>query len=168
MTIRITEYYDCFDVKTSDAGVISSVQNTALPDSIVSNNNTNAFNGFNNFAQDAKYNIGNSGFATNTLSSVDNIGSNYNAAANTGASDLIVVAGKHKAPQAINSIDIDDNGNILCYPPNVSVPYWSRVVFKHFDYEINPSDSYNGRYKTLINAYLNDTGAISPYMIEDP
>lgn len=154
MSTRVTEYYDCFDVKTvltySDTPpTITAVQNTALPDTDNTFlNKTNNFRGFNNFAQDDRFNIM-TGDNTNSglLSSVHNQGSAFTPPSTSTrtdgvplASDLITITGKNKAPQVVNNISIDEAGNILCYPPNISVPYWNRVIFKHFDYDINPSD----------------------------
>ena len=143
-SVKVTEYYDVFDVKTvltyPDTRAITAAQNTDVPDTDTSvATATNTFRGFNSFP------------ITDAVSSIQN----PNAGTNNLKQQYIAMEHVKKAPQAINNISIDDAGNILCYPPNISVPYWDRVVFKHFDYDINPATSYNGPYKGVIESYLN-------------
>lgn len=128
-SVKVTEYYDVFDVKTvltyPDTRSITAAQNTALPDTDTSvDTATNTFRGFNSFP------------ITDAESSIQN----PNAGSPNLKQQYIAMEHVKKAPQAINNITIDDAGNILCYPPNISVPYWDKVVFKHFDYDINPAD----------------------------
>lgn len=143
-SVKVTEYYDVFDVKTvltyPSTRTITAAQNTALPDTDTAvETATNTFRGFNSFP------------ITDAVSSIEN------PAAGSVNLKQQYIAMEHvkKAPQAINNITIDDAGNILCYPPNISVPYWDRVVFKHFDYDINPGTAYTGPYKAVIESYLD-------------
>ena len=108
MTVRISEYYDLFDINITlgNPNVMSKENTEDLPTDLTSTNETNPFRGFSNW---------------------DNF-----AAANPN--NTVVIAGKHKAPQAIANIRVDENGDIWCYPPNVSVPYWNKVIFRNFDY----------------------------------
>ena len=125
--VRVSEYYDLFDVKSSTAAVETKF--TKLPDAIKPNNEYNTFRGFNNFP------------ITDDSSSIQpylNTNSQY-----------VEITGKHKAPQATSSIIVVDNNDlpadILCYPPNISVPYWSKVIFRNFDYKINETDDTKAR-----------------------
>ena len=104
-TIRVNEYYDLFDIKTI-AGITTEAM-TNIPTTIKNTNKTNPFRGFWNFPD-------------------------YNTAQKP--LDLIQVTGQQKSSQANSSIRIDENGDIWCYPPNVSVPYWSKIIFRNFDY----------------------------------
>lgn len=51
--------------------------------------------------------------------------------------DLIQIAGQHKSPQETNTLTLNENGDILCFPPNVSVPYWNKIIFKNYDYSLS-------------------------------
>ena len=117
--IRVNEYYDLFDVKDVNGTITENLNE--LPNNIKPNNTYNTFRGFNNFP------------ITDTSSSIQP----YNA----NNSQYQEIAGQHKSPQANSSIRIEDNGDIWCYPPNVSVPYWSRIIFRNFDYTIKPASS---------------------------
>ena len=121
-TIRVNEYYDLFDIKTLNS--VTSQATTNVPSVIPNTEQTNPFRGFWN-------------------------DTNYNTAQKP--LDLITVIDKYKSPQATNSLTIDDKGNIYCYPPNVSVPYWSKIIFRNYDYTINPNTdtSVNPLYLTL-------------------
>lgn len=142
-TVRINEYYDLFDVKQTTANAFSVVNNESLPTANQSTFNTNPFSGFNNFEQ------------SNSYSSVDNIGSAYNPPpTNTGSRDLIQIVGKNRAPHANNSLSVDEQGNILCYPPPVSVPWWDKVIFRNFDYTIT-NDTANSIKDSLIGDVSN-------------
>lgn len=122
MTIRINEYYDLFDIKNSDNTLTN---NDSLPTSIADTYKTNPFQGFNNFEQSSDYS------SVNTTR------------------DTIQITGKNKAPQAVNSLSITDEGDIYCYPPPVLVQQWDKVIFRNFDYTIQPkSDS---TYKSLLD-----------------
>ena len=133
-SIRVNEYYDLFDIKT-EAG-LSRVSTTNLPTTIKPNNEYNTFHGFNNFP------------ITDDSSSIQP----YNAA----NSQYVQIAGKDKSPQAASSIRIDKNGDIWCYPPNVSVPYWSRIIFRNFDYNYNNNEEVELMLKQLANVTVVD------------
>lgn len=63
------------------------------------------------------------------------------------------IAGKIMSNGINSNISIDDKGNILCYPPNAYVPYWTRIIFRNFDYTIQPQAS--SAYKDIIgNEYV--------------
>lgn len=51
--------------------------------------------------------------------------------------DLIQIAGQHKSSQETNTLTLNENGDILCFPPNVSVPYWNKIIFKNYDYSLS-------------------------------
>ena len=124
--IRINEYYDLFDVKLTSSSV-ELKNNDSLPTAISNTFKTNPFQGFNNFEQ------------SSTFSSVSNLGSAYNPPpTNTGARDLIQVTGKQAADGTYSSLKVDEDGSIWCYPPNVSVPCWDRLIFRNFDYTVQP------------------------------
>ena len=140
MSVRVNEYYDLFDIKThlNVSTPEANLNNTEdLPNDIRSTHQTNTFRGFSNWE-------------------------NFNAA---NPQNNAVIAAKKKAPQAINALSIDENGDIWCYPPmNVGVPFWNEVVFRNFDYQIQPHDivSTNNEdktaaaYESLLNAsYLS-------------
>ena len=119
MSQRITEYYDLFDIKRKISDLSTSIDvgdsNTPLPDSQASTNTTNPFSGFNN------------GLSVQAYQPPPNVPSQY-----------VAITGQHKAPQAVTNIRIDDDGSIWCFPPNVSVPYWNRIIFRHYDYTVSP------------------------------
>ena len=108
---RVNEYYDLFDVKTV-SGTVSSAM-TDVPNTIANTNMTNPFRGFSNWED----------FATNN------------------PNNTAVITGQHKSSQATNSLHVDDNGDIWCYPPNVTVPYWTRIIFRNYDYTVNVMDA---------------------------
>lgn len=119
-TIRVNEYYDLFDIKTITtttaaepvAGTLDALTN--VPATIRDTQRTNPFRGFWNNDQ-------------------------YNVQQKTY--DNTPITGQIKSPQAQNSLRIDTNGDIWCYPPNVSVPYWSRIIFRNYDYTIYMKES---------------------------
>lgn len=112
MSIRINEYYDLFDVKTINNTTTDELTN--VPTSIKNTFETNPFRGFSNWEN----------FNTN----------------NPNNNEVILKV--NKAPGVYSSIELEDNGNIICYPPPVSgVPYWDRIIFRNYDYNINVSDS---------------------------
>ena len=129
-TIRVTEFYDVIDVKNTYTDVtLSELSTTEIPlhtttveanKKVVAPSITNTFSGFNNFP------------ITDAISSIQNPN------ALTPQSQYTTITGQVKAPQAQSNISISDDGAITCYPPNVSVPYWNRIVFRTFDYEYNP------------------------------
>ena len=137
---RVNEYYDLFDVKTYlDSGnlVNELTNNDSLPNDIRPTHETNPFRGFSNW-------------------------SNFNS---SNPWDTVEITGKYKAPQAINNIKVDDDGSIWCYPPgNTGTPYWDEIIFRNFDYQIQPhdidptnnDDKSSWQYEQLIeNTYLS-------------
>ena len=58
------------------------------------------------------------------------------------------IAGKMMANGINSNISIDEKGNILCYPPNAFVPYWSRIIFRNFDYTVQPTN--DSAYKSIV------------------
>lgn len=121
-SIRVNEYYDLFDVYLHpDDYLVTDIQN--LPNSIAPTNEYNGFRGFSNWPN-----------------FYDNNKTLTTPPATYTANNVIEITGKHKSSQANNTLRIDDNGDIYCYPPNVSVPYWSRLIFRNFDYSISNSD----------------------------
>lgn len=121
-TIRVNEYYDLFDVKTISGTSSNAITN--IEDNIENHNTYNEFRGFSNWEN----------FYENNKTWVPSEGAYV-------ANNIIEITGKHKAPQAINTLSVDDDGNILCYPPNISVPYWTKIIFRNFDYNIKNSSS---------------------------
>lgn len=141
MTVRISEYYDIFDVrqaigndgKPASQTTVKESKAGDLPNNIKDTEQTNPFRGFwndNNFA---------AGNPNNTTT----------------------ITGKHKAPQGITNIDILENGDIMCYPPNVSVPYWDKIIFRNYDYLVQPSQA-NSKYLDWADKYTN------PYITDYP
>ena len=127
-TISVNEYYDLFDIKTVENPATKKATSateamTNIPNNIKDTNKTNSFRGFWNF-------------------------NNYNT--QQKPLDLIQIAGQVKSDQANSSLHVDENGDIWCYPPNVSVPYWSRIIFRNFDYRIQP-DAASKYYLLLQN-----------------
>ena len=139
-SIRVNEYYDLFNV-----AYITGLENTDLPRYIRDTEQTNPFHGFSNWknAYDLEANGAN------------------DADGNRVLKGDIPITGKKKSFQASNTLHIDDNGDIWCYPPNVSVPYWTKVIFRNFDYNINtqanPYDSVLS-YQEEIALVLNEDG----------
>lgn len=114
--IKVNEYYDLFDIKnitttsTSEPRTGTLANLTNVPSAIKDTHQYNPFRGFWNNDQ-------------------------YNTQQLT--KDIAPITGQIKSPQAQNSLRVDDNGDIWCYPPNVSVPYWSRIIFRNYDYEFS-------------------------------
>ena len=118
-SIRVNEYYSLFNVHSNMFDVVN------IPNGIMPSNEYNSFHGFNNFpTSDASssiqpYNVNNSQYQE--------------------------IVGKYKSPQANSPLFIVDNkdapADILCYPPNVSVPYWTKIIFRNFDYTINTGEN---------------------------
>ena len=107
--ISVLEYYDVFDIRRKTTDNTTNVTTGGLPKK---DNQVSVYNPFSGFSNDAVY-------------------------PNTTA-DNVAVGMKTRTPAAMTSIYIDGDGSILCYPPNVSVPYWSKIVFRCFDYHVNP------------------------------
>lgn len=126
-SVRLSEYYDLFDIKTyAQVGVpFADVKNNDdLPDNIQDTNMTNPFHGFSNW-KDFKAN---------------NQTRNKNPPPATIPTNIATITGKHFSPQALNTVSINENGDILCYPPNAPVPYWNKVIFRNFDFQFQPHD----------------------------
>ena len=167
-SVRITEYYDLFNVKVDIDDVSKSVKTTQSeyrkvkgPAEIV-DGTTNTFSGFSNWSNFATQNV-----APNAYSSTQTQGT-ADPSLNVQASS-IEVTGKYKAPGTVIDVDILANGDILCYPPPISVPYWTKVIFRNYDYQLrrpaNTSDfaswfsdvSNNGSYRcNPTYTYVND------------
>lgn len=136
--VKITEFYDIFDVKidTSANPKLSTGMNL-LPSTIKGplDPSGNPFSGFNNFP------------LTDPSSSIQ--------AYNPNASQHQIITGKHKANQAISAIHIESTGDIYCYPPNVSVPYWDKIIFRTYEYSFNDNANIttNGIAKALYDTY---------------
>ena len=143
-SVRVNEYYDVFNVALSaintNVNVGTSTFTESLPNEIVEDGSTNTFRGFSNWLTD------------------------FNS---QNPNNNVVIAGKHKAQQGINNINIDENGNIYCCPPNVTVPYWSRIIFRNYDYLVQPSES--TRYDSILNTYCNkiETLQSPPYYFDN-
>lgn len=126
-SVRLSEYYDLFDVKMDTSLGVPTAElknNDVLNDNIQDTNMTNPFHGFSNW-KDFK--------ANNQTYDM----SNYPA---TIPTNIATITGKHFSPQALNTVSINENGDILCYPPNVPVPYWTKVIFRNFDFQFQPHD----------------------------
>lgn len=122
--IHVNEYYDLFDIKTVSGSISSAL--TDVPSTIRDTQMTNPFRGFWNNDQ---YNTQQKPY------------------------DIAPITGQIKSPQAQNSLRVETNGDIWCYPPNVSVPYWSRIIFRNYDYNINPQ--YSSMYLMLSSMASN-------------
>ena len=154
-TIRVNEYYDLYNIQ--DVTLLTSNEpddpiydpSFVLPNNIVNTNQTNSFRGFWN---NKYYNYSGASTAENTPN-------------DQKAKDLIQIAGQKKAPQATNSIKIDDNGDIWCYPPNVSVPYWSRIIFRNYDYRLK-QPAFNAKMRPFYNRYYDSQNIELPPYIE--
>ena len=115
MTVRISEYYDIYDVRIDNQNTtLNRTTDRNLPNDIRITYETNPFRGFSNWDDFAAANPNNN----------------------------VVIEGKHKAPQGVTNIQIDDNGDIWCFPPNVSVPYWNRIIFRNFDYNYKCNEGF--------------------------
>lgn len=70
------------------------------------------------------------------------------------------ISGKLMANGINSNISIDEDGNVLCYPPNAFVPYWTRIIFRNFDYTVQPTDS--SAYKSIVGntKEINFTGNV--------
>lgn len=122
--IIISEYYDLFEINKIAANNTQqninsynlydgvNAPNTHTNAEIIPTNQTNPFIGFWN---DNNFNAGN-------------------------PNNNVVVAGKSFSPQGYNNIYVEDDGTINCFPPNVSVPHWTKIIFRNFDYNINPAN----------------------------
>ena len=141
---RINEYYDLFDIKTSisnNAPLNELINNGALPTDIRATNETNPFRGF----------------------------SNWNDFDTANPNNTTLIHNEHKAPQTVNTLSIDENGSIWCYPPaNATVPYWDEIIFRNFDYQIQPhnikaDDASALAYQSLISSHYVTSYDTIPY-----
>ena len=152
-SVRLSEYYDLFDVVVEPDLKTTLNNNDVLNTDIKNMNITNPFHGFSNW-QDFKAN-------NQTEDLPDNPGTRI-------PTNIAVIKGKHFSPQAINTVSIDEQGNISCYPPNAPVPYWNKVIFRNFDFQFHPhnitSNTLPDKYKDMIttnylNSYITDSDA---------
>ena len=159
MTVRVSEYYDIFDVRYRRSnGVVSLVEDDSLPKSIADTNQSNSFSGFSNWSNFATQNIEPNAYSAAQTQGTANPGNNIQAAS-------IAITGQSKAPQAITNIRIDDNGDIWCYPPNVSVPHWTRIIFRNYDYEVIARQSTD--YDTYVKKFNKDLTVTWPSYDDD-
>ena len=110
--MHVSEYYDLFEFNKVDVGSVVSTFNhydAGQNAAIVPTNQTNPFAGFWN--------------------------DNNFSAGNPDNNDI--VQGKSFSSLAYNSVYVEDDGTINCMPPTVSVPYWSKIIFRNFDYNFN-------------------------------
>lgn len=113
--MHVSEYYDLFEFNKSNGGDVSSGLNHYEKDqnaTIIPTNQTNPFAGFWN---DNNFSAGN-------------------------PNNTDIVQGKSFSSLAYNSVYVEDDGTINCMPPTVSVPYWSKIIFRNFDYNFNNLD----------------------------
>ena len=138
MTVRISEYYDIFDVRVQISDdAIDSIMDKSLPTEIRDTGKTNPFSGFSNWP-------------------------NFNT---SNPNNSAVITGQHKAPQAVANIEVDKDGNIWCYPPNVSVPYWNKIIFRNYDYQIQCQQV--NKYNPYLLSFLNDISIVYPSYVPD-
>lgn len=160
MTVRVSEYYDVFDVKKLIANpyTVTTITDRQLPTGITDTNNTNTFNGFSNWS-----NFSSQSTKPNDYSGAQTQGT-ANPANNIQASS-VAITGQSKAPQVIANIRIDENGDIWCYPPNVSVPHWTKVIFRNYDYncDVHASTHYNAYLTSFHKEFTYE----SPNMVQD-
>lgn len=138
-SVHVNEYYDLFDVKVVEEedeeeevkDVVSS-DIDIVPNDIKDTQMTNPFRGFSNW-------------------------SNFKA---NNPNNVSVIKDQVKAPHANNSIHVDQNGDIWCYPPNVSVPYWTRIIFRNFDYTIKPANTPYTNLLSTKSAFKLDTNGL--------
>lgn len=143
-SVRLSEYYDLFDIVVQPDKTTSLNNNDVLNNDIQNMNITNPFIGFSNWAD----------FKANNQTETPHGSGTYKA------NNIIKVEAKHFSPQALNTVSIDEQGNISCYPPNAPVPYWNKVIFRNFDFQFHPhnivNDSLPDKYQAMIKAnYLN-------------
>ena len=149
-SIRVNEYYDLFDVYLHPGdSLVTDIRD--LPSEVIPTNEYNGFRGFSNWPNFDDNN--------KTLTTPPNT---YTL------NSTIEITGKHKSPQALNTVRIDDNGDIYCYPPNVSVPYWSRLIFRNFDYSISNSDWVKANIDNIFvkNFELKGKGENEPILVD--
>lgn len=114
--MHVSEYYDLFEFNKSSGGGVSDAFNHYAKDqnaAIMPTDQTNPFAGFWN---DNNFSAGN-------------------------PNNTDIVQGKSFSSLAYNSVYVEDDGTINCMPPTVSVPYWSKIIFRNFDYNFNNLDN---------------------------
>ena len=107
--MHVSEYYDLFEFNTNIVRPQLNKYDMSKNAAIVPTNETNPFVGFWN---DDNFNAGN-------------------------PNNIDTVQGKAFSPLTYNNVYIEDDGTINCIPPTVSVPYWSKIIFRNFDYSFN-------------------------------
>lgn len=113
--MHVSEYYDLFEFNKSNGGNVLSGLNhydAGQNAAIIPTDQTNPFAGFWN---DNNFSAGN-------------------------PNNTDIVQGKSFSSLAYNSVYVEDDGTINCMPPTVSVPYWSKIIFRNFDYNFNNLD----------------------------
>lgn len=154
--VSVLEYYDVFDVKFDPTQLLANDQLTSnvsniIPNNIKNEHVTNPFRGFWNLNPNP-----------NAI-----INGGLNSFADGNPNNTAEIVDHHKAPQAISQIDIADNGDIMCYPPNVSVPYWNKIIFRNFDYSVNPNGISNSNLQALLAEYQDiREETFPPYTID--
>lgn len=123
--MRVSEYYDLFEFNKVDADAAKAAMNhynRAQNAAIVPTDETNPFVGFWN---DDNFNAGN-------------------------PNNIDTVRGKAFSSLTYNNVYIEDDGTINCIPPTVSVPYWSKIIFRNFDYGFGDLDNPNHLHKNWV------------------
>lgn len=113
--MHVSEYYDLFEFNKNNGGNVLSGLNhydAGQNAAIIPTDQTNPFAGFWN---DNNFSAGN-------------------------PNNTDIVQGKSFSSLAYNSVYVEDDGTINCMPPTVSVPYWSKIIFRNFDYNFNNLD----------------------------
>ena len=126
--VSVLEYYDVFDIRRKTTDGTLSHSTGGLPRY---DNQVSVYNPFSGFSNAETY--------PNTVA------------------DNIPVGMKNRTPAAISSIYIAVGGDIYCYPPNVSVPYWTKIIFRCFDYHISPRtiESVTSKFDTYAKSFAN-------------
>ena len=138
--MHVSEYYDLFEFNKSDALEVSSGFNHYAKGqnaAIIPTDQTNPFAGFWN---DNNFTAGN-------------------------PNNTDIVQGKSFSSLAYNSVYVEDDGTINCMPPTVSVPYWSKIIFRNFDYNFK---NLNGIGKLNTNFDNKTTGGFTYFNITPP
>lgn len=143
--MHVSEYYDLFEFNKTANGYVGTGlnnYNATQNAAIVSTNQTNPFVGFWN---DDNFNAGN----TNNIDTV---------------------RGKAFSELTYNNVYIEDDGTINCMPPTVSVPYWTKIIFRNFDYRFDNSVSsrkYISGFINVIDGYFDYVNVENPTLTID-
>lgn len=142
--MHVSEYYDLFEFNKSNGGDVSSGLNHYDADqnaAIIPTDQTNPFAGFWN---DNNFTAGN-------------------------PNNTDIVQGKSFSSLAYNSVYVEDDGTINCMPPTVSVPYWSKIIFRNFDYNFNNLDNVS-KFSTQFGNKTNGsfTYDVTEYPTQNP